>query len=175
MLLDRLLVLSRLRFIKGHDQHSSRFPIVLAKANEIFRLYEFFAANELVVRVPCCLYCHTHEHTAPELIPVATGMIDGPVTTAQDLGVTWQKGPLSDGFPQSLPSLRTDLDMLARLIDLPGGVWHTFGQKFASFMESPVFKQQEALLEMLDRILDKLDSVAKEKHDGNADGQEGEQ
>ncbi|RSL56286.1 hypothetical protein CEP54_008926 [Fusarium duplospermum] len=95
-----------------------------------------------------------------ELILVATGTIDSRVTTAQDLGVAWQKGPLSDGFLQSLPSLRDDVDILARLIDIPRGAWDIFGQKFASFMESRVFKQQESLLEILDRILDELDPVA---------------
>ncbi|KAJ4218104.1 hypothetical protein NW759_008699 [Fusarium solani] len=137
-------------------------------------LLDMTATNKILKEDPGSHSVIREQGTAFELILVATGMIEGRVTTTQDLGSAWQKR-LSDGFPQSLPSLRTDLDMLARLIDLPAGVWATFGQKFASFMESPVFTQQEELLEMLDGILDKLDPVAKEEPHRDADGQEGEE
>ncbi|WAO88246.1 CCHC-type domain-containing protein [Fusarium falciforme] len=62
-----ILVLNRGLFVGWETRDTTR-----KRANEIFRLYDFFASNKLVVRVPCCLYCQTHEHdtaTCPEEKP----------------------------------------------------------------------------------------------------------
>ncbi|RSL70214.1 hypothetical protein CEP53_001948 [Fusarium sp. AF-6] len=35
----------------------------IKRANQIFRLYDHFASQQLEIRVPCCLYCQKLDHT----------------------------------------------------------------------------------------------------------------
>ncbi|RMJ11207.1 hypothetical protein CDV36_009165 [Fusarium kuroshium] len=35
----------------------------IKRANQIFRLYDHFASQQLAIRVPCCLYCQKLDHT----------------------------------------------------------------------------------------------------------------